>query len=225
MAQVFRVGDLARQMGVTVEELLFKLRSIGVDVQNADSGLDLATVRAIITGETLQKRRGEVIVRAQAPAPEEARRPTPAPMDRLKKKRPGRRIGLDEELPDAVPNLAALSVPASPRPPARVTERGPVPVQAEEGAEGRESEAVVTGAEEPVISELAEPSAAVEPEVTVAVEPADLGPLAESSRAEEHAEHVQAEEVPEPTPAVQPEAEEPTVEVTAETEPSPVAGR
>ncbi|HPW56803.1 MAG: translation initiation factor IF-2 [Thermoanaerobaculaceae bacterium] len=223
MAQVFRVGDLARQMGVTVEELLFKLRSIGVDVQNADSGLDLATVRAIITGETLQKRRGEVIVRAQAPAPEEARRPTPAPMDRLKKKRPGRRIGLDEELPDAVPNLAALSVPASPRPPARVTERGPVPVQAEEGAEGRESEAVVTGAEEPVISELAEPSAAVEPEVTVAVEPADLGPLAESSRAEEHAEHVQAEEVPEPTPAVQPEAEEPTVEVTAETEPSPVA--
>lgn len=133
MAQVFRVGDLARQMGVTVEELIFKLRSIGVDVQNAESSLDLGTVRSIITGETLQKRRGEVIVRAQVPAPEEARRPAaPAPVDRLKKKRPGRRIGIDEELPDAVPNLAALSVPASPKPPLRAAERGLEPAPAEE---------------------------------------------------------------------------------------------
>jgi len=124
MAQVFRVGDLARQMGVSVEELIFKLRSIGVDVQNSESVLDLSTVRAIITGETLQKRRGEVIVRTQAPAPEEARRPAPpAPVDRLKKKRPGRRMGLDEETPDAVPNLAALSVPASPKPALRSLER------------------------------------------------------------------------------------------------------
>ena len=117
MPQVFRVGDLAQQMGVTVEELIFKLRSIGVDVANADSVLDLATVRAIITGKTLQKRRGEVIVRKEAAAAEEAKKPqAKPPLDRTKHRRPGRRpVSLDEELPDAVPNLAAMALPASPR--------------------------------------------------------------------------------------------------------------
>ncbi|MGV8039908.1 MAG: translation initiation factor IF-2 [Thermoanaerobaculaceae bacterium] len=232
MAQVFRVGDLARQMGVTVEELIFKLRSIGVDVQSADSGLDLATVRAIITGETLQKRRGEVIVRAQAPAPEEARRPAPAPVDRLKKKRPGRRMGLDEELPDAVPNLAALSVPASPKPPVRVTERGPEQLLAEEGAEEAEGEAVATVAEEPAAAEPVEPPAPVEPEVVAAVEPtpakphaepAKAKPHAEGARAKAHAEPARPKAAAEPTPAVEPEVEAPTVVAEAEAVAPPAA--
>lgn len=208
MAQVFRVGDLARQMGVTVEELIFKLRSIGVDVQNADSGLDLATVRAIITGETLQKRRGEVIVRAQAPAPEETRRPAPAPVDRLKKKRPGRRPGLDEELPDAVPNLAALSLPASPKPPARAAERGPELLPTEEGPEEAADEAapvvpmeVVEAA--PVEAEPPEEVAAAPEEALTVVEtPAEpepeIAPLA-----------VPAEPAAAPAPAATAPAEPP----------------
>lgn len=180
MAQVFRVGDLARQMGVTVEELIFKLRSIGVDVQNSESSLDLGTVRAIITGETLQKRRGEVIVRAPAPAPEEARRPAaPAPVDRLKKKRPGRRLGIDEELPDTVPNLAALAVPASPKPPVRPAERGTEPSTPEEIPIELSSEAEIPPEEatapdaitgEPAPSEAA--AAADEPELpAITLEP------------------------------------------------------
>jgi translation initiation factor IF-2 len=176
MAQVFRVGDLARQMGVTVEELIFKLRSIGVDVQNSESSLDLSTVRSIITGETLQKRRGEVIVRTQAPAPEEVRRPAPpAPVDRLKKKRPGRRMGLDEELPDAVPNLAALSVPASPRPAVRSAERATDLTLAEAQVEPDET-LLATPPEEPEeevqpVDEEAEAPAEVDEVETVPVEP------------------------------------------------------
>ncbi len=120
MPQVFRVGDLAQQMGVTAEELIFKLRSIGVDVTSADNTLDLSTVRDIITGQTLVRRPREVIVRQASTAVEEHRK-TPVPtMERPKRRRPGRRpVSLDEELPDEVPNLAAMALPASSKPSAR----------------------------------------------------------------------------------------------------------
>ncbi|MGE5236259.1 MAG: translation initiation factor IF-2 N-terminal domain-containing protein, partial [Acidobacteriota bacterium] len=117
MAQMFRVGDLAQQMGVTVEELIFKLRSIGVDVSSADDTLDLATVRAIITGESIPKRPREVIMRMDNPPAEEAKKPQPAAADRTRRRRPARRmVGMDEEIPDQVPDLSAMTVPASPRP-------------------------------------------------------------------------------------------------------------
>ena len=61
-----RVVDLARTMGITPTELIFKLRSIGVSVASEEDTLDLSTVRAIITGETLQRRPREVIVRTEA---------------------------------------------------------------------------------------------------------------------------------------------------------------
>ena len=123
MPQVFRVGDLAQQMGVTAEELIFKLRSIGVDVTSAENTLDLSTVRDIITGQTLVRRPRDVIVR-QAGATAEEPRKTPGPaMERPKRRRPGRRaVSLDEELPDEVPNLAALAVPASSKPAARAVD-------------------------------------------------------------------------------------------------------
>jgi len=60
-----RVVDLARTMGITPTELIFKLRSIGVSVASEEDTLDLSTVRAIITGETLQRRPREVIVRTE----------------------------------------------------------------------------------------------------------------------------------------------------------------
>ncbi|MCG6962490.1 MAG: translation initiation factor IF-2 [Acidobacteria bacterium] len=63
MVQQLRVVDLAQTMGITPTELIFKLRSIGVSVSGEEDILDLGTVRAIITGETLQKRPREVIVR------------------------------------------------------------------------------------------------------------------------------------------------------------------
>ena len=57
MPQLFRVGDLARQMGMTDR---------GADLQAAfdrcrrhqaaEDTLDLSTVKSIITGETLQRR-------------------------------------------------------------------------------------------------------------------------------------------------------------------------
>src|SRR5512136_3170899 len=119
MPQVFRVGDLAQQMGVTVEELIFKLRSIGVDVTSAEHTLDLSTVRDIITGQTLVRRPREVIVRQSTATEEQRKAPVPA-LERTKRRRPGRRaVSLDEELPDEVPNLAAMALPASHKPAVR----------------------------------------------------------------------------------------------------------
>ena len=116
MSQTFRVGDLAQQMSVSVDELIFKLRSIGVEVTKADDTLDLATVRSIITGETIPRRPREVLMRKEPVHADEAKRPVaPAAVSRTKR-RTVRRPGLDEELPDQVPDLSALAVPASPRP-------------------------------------------------------------------------------------------------------------
>ena len=63
--QQLRVVDLAHTMGITPRELIFKLRSIGVTVMTEEDTLDLSTVRSIITGETLQRRPREVIVRRE----------------------------------------------------------------------------------------------------------------------------------------------------------------
>jgi translation initiation factor IF-2 len=79
-----RVVDLAHTMGITAKELIFKLRSIGVNVTGEEDTLDLSTVRSIITGETLQRRPREVIVRAEKRQEDAA---TTTARDRMAKRR------------------------------------------------------------------------------------------------------------------------------------------
>jgi translation initiation factor IF-2 len=141
MPQVFRVGDLAQQMGVTAEELIFKLRSIGVDVTNEENTLDLSTVRDIITGQTLVRRPREVIVRQSQTAAEEQRKAPIPTVERPKRRRVARRsVAIDEELPDEVPNLAAMTVPASSKPAVRTAEELEEPVPVEEAPAGASAE-------------------------------------------------------------------------------------
>ena len=187
MPQVFRVGDVAQQMGVTAEELIFKLRSIGVDVTSAENTLDLPTVRNIITGQTLVRRPREVIVRQTAAAEEQRKAPVPA-MERPKRRRPGRRaVSLDEELPDEVPNLAAMSVPASSKPAARAVD------EAEEAA----AEAAEAAAEEaPAKPKLVEGVPAPAPAGAKAAKAPKATRAAKAASAEQA-----AEAVPAPAPA------------------------
>jgi translation initiation factor IF-2 len=162
MPQLFRVGDLARQMNLTTEELLFKLRSIGVDVTKPEDTLDLATVKSIITGETLQRRPREVIVRKEPATPEDQKKASVAPVDRLKRRRPTHR-STDEELPDEVPNLAAMSLPAS-APAAKSALPQPVGAEEDQTVEG---EAVPPA------------DAAPAPELVLAPEPTPAPPIEE----------------------------------------------
>jgi translation initiation factor IF-2 len=186
MPQVFRVGDLAQQMGVTVEELIFKLRSIGVDVTSAEHTLDLSTVRDIITGQTLVRRPREVIVRQSAAAEEQRKAPVPA-MERPKRRRPGRRaVSLDEELPDEVPNLAAMALPASHKPAARAAD---------------EAEAAEAPVAEVTVEEVPAPSAAVEE----APKPAPAkAKAAKAPKATKAAKAAAAEQPAETTPTTPP---------------------
>jgi translation initiation factor IF-2 len=179
MPQVFRVGDLAQQMGVTAEELIFKLRSIGVDVTSAEHTLDLSTVRDIITGQTLVRRPREVIVRQSTAAEEQRKAPVPA-LERPKRRRLGRHaVSLDEDLPDEVPNLAAMALPASHKPAVRAMD--------EAEAEGAAAAVPVeeTPASPPALEEVAKPApakakAAKAPKAAKATKAAAAEPPAET---------------------------------------------
>ena len=93
--QQLRVVDLARTMGISPKELIFKLRSIGVSVSGEEDALDLSTVRSIITGETLQKRPREVIVRPEA---REEESQTSTARDRMAKRRRRQVVQTEKEI-------------------------------------------------------------------------------------------------------------------------------
>ena len=94
-----RVVDLAHTMGITPRELIFKLRSIGVTVTSDEDTLDLSTVRSIITGETLQRRPREVIVRREN-AEEETT--TISAKDRLARRRRRQVVDTEKEIHEVV---------------------------------------------------------------------------------------------------------------------------
>ena len=94
-----RVVDLARTMGVTPRELIFKLRAIGVTVSSEEDTLDLSTVRSIITGETLARRPREVIQRREKPSEE---KPTTSARDRLARRRKRQVVETEHEIREVV---------------------------------------------------------------------------------------------------------------------------
>src|ERR1700674_5709469 len=75
-----RVQDLARMMGIANQDLVFKLKSIGVRVEGDDAHIDTDIISAILQGKKLPHPR-EVILRDEATPPESpatARRRVPA---------------------------------------------------------------------------------------------------------------------------------------------------
>jgi translation initiation factor IF-2 len=105
--QQLRVVDLAHTMGITPRVLIFKLRSIGVTVTSEEDTLDLATVRAIITGETLQRRPREVIVRREKPEEESA---TVTAKDRMARRRKRQVVDTEKEIHEVVTEKAPVEV-------------------------------------------------------------------------------------------------------------------
>src|SRR5579864_3785505 len=64
-----RVQDLARMMGIANQDLVFKLKSIGVRVEGDDAHIDTDIISAILQGKKLPHPR-EVILRDEPAAPE-----------------------------------------------------------------------------------------------------------------------------------------------------------
>ncbi len=83
-----RLKDLAQMMGLPEQDLMFKLKSIGVRMEGEDAAIDSDMIQAILQGKRLTQPR-EVILRddsdarTPAPAPRRRRRPAgPAPLKR-----------------------------------------------------------------------------------------------------------------------------------------------
>ncbi len=77
MAKI-RVNDLARMMGIAEQDLVFKLRSLGVRIEGEDAGIDSDSLQAILQGKKLSSPR-EVIMDDSAPPPVPLRRDAAAP--------------------------------------------------------------------------------------------------------------------------------------------------
>ena len=86
-----RVTDLARKIGMAEQDLLFKLRSIGVRIEGDDAQVDTDVLKAVFEGKRLATPR-EVIVRD-----EDSGRPAAAP--RTGAPSPGRRLPAEPPRP------------------------------------------------------------------------------------------------------------------------------
>jgi len=180
MMQQLRVVDLARTMGITPNELIFKLRSIGVSVATEEDTLDLATVKAIITGETLRKPSREVFVRIDNQQEDAS---TSTARDRLAHRRRRRVVKTEHEIREvAGERTPPAPDTAEPEPKAEVEEAA---AELEEVAAEAAAEPVATvehaEAAAEVTEEAAEAEAAEEGEEevaqveTAAEEPAAVG--------------------------------------------------
>jgi len=109
-----RVQDLARMMGVSNQDLLFKLKSIGVRVEGDDAHIDTDIIQAILQGKKLPHPR-EVILRdqeeAQEASPAAARRrgPRRPPVNPLRPTRPRTQI---QKVEPKIPTLPSTEKPA-----------------------------------------------------------------------------------------------------------------
>jgi translation initiation factor IF-2 len=124
-----RVQDLAKMMGVPNQDLMFKLKSIGVRVEGDDAHIDTDIIQAILQGKKLPHPR-EVILR-DAPGPEEPagarRRPGPRrpPTNPLRPQRPRTMI---QRVDKGIQTIPTRERPPEPppqpvRPPERRDER------------------------------------------------------------------------------------------------------
>jgi translation initiation factor IF-2 len=90
MGSKIKISDLARMMNIANQDLVFKLRSLGVRVEGEEAQIDTDAIQAIMQGKKLPQPR-EVILRDEtappvvrrpvaAPPPPPTRRPTPSPL-------------------------------------------------------------------------------------------------------------------------------------------------
>jgi translation initiation factor IF-2 len=127
MAKI-KVSDLAKKMGLPDQDLLFKLKSIGLRLESVEAEIDASVLQSALEGRSITQPR-EVILRdaeSKAAAPAPKRRPPrpsrPGPM------RPPRRRPLIQRVEPRIKTIPVTERPAAPAatPPAATT---PLPTQ------------------------------------------------------------------------------------------------
>jgi translation initiation factor IF-2 len=93
-AAKFRVSDVAKRMGLSDKDLLFRLQSLGAEITDPNAVLEPEVIQALITGKKLATRSRSVIMREDKPQPEKKKeavrppRPIVKPAPRAKKEAP-----------------------------------------------------------------------------------------------------------------------------------------
>ncbi|REJ83367.1 MAG: translation initiation factor IF-2 [Acidobacteria bacterium] len=145
MAKI-RVQDIAKKMGVPEQDLLFKLKSIGVRVEGEESLIDSDVIGALLQGRTLpQGPQREVIMRDKgAPPPPQRRQRRPSPPPPTGGPRPPRRRQVVQKT-----DAKIRAIPTTARRPRKPT---PEEIAAREMAE-KEKAAAAAAAEERALEE------------------------------------------------------------------------
>ncbi len=132
-----RVRDIAQRIGVPEQDLLFKLKAIGVRVEGEDGLVDTELIQAILQGKKLPQPQREVIVRdgesaPQQPAPQ--RRPParrqPPPTGQLRPTRRRSVVNKGEQirtLPSTEPKRPAHTETPTASPEQQVAAAAPAP--------------------------------------------------------------------------------------------------
>src|SRR5436305_9464710 len=110
-----RVQDLARMMQISNQDLVFKLKSIGVRVEGDDANIDTDIIQAILQGKKLPHPR-EVILRdapEQPGSPAARRRPALPPRAPANPLRPGRPRPLIQKVEPRIQNLPMTERPTA----------------------------------------------------------------------------------------------------------------
>ncbi len=124
-------------MGISNQDLVFKLKSIGVRVEGDDAHIDTDIISAILQGKKLPHPREVILRDEQAPAVDPARRrggPAPAPMAPARRPapnplRPQRPRTLIQKVEPRIQTMPVTERPAPPPPP--VLAEAPAPLMAE----------------------------------------------------------------------------------------------
>lgn len=132
-----RVRDLAQKMGVPEQDLLFKLKSIGVRLDEENPEIDTGVIQAILEGKRLPQPR-EVILRdeeakASATTTPARRRPAPRRMP-ASPVRPGRRRPMIQRVEPRIKTLPTTEPPKVDRPPVETTPAPPEVTASQETA-------------------------------------------------------------------------------------------
>ncbi|HUP65070.1 MAG TPA: translation initiation factor IF-2 [Thermoanaerobaculia bacterium] len=157
MAKV-RVSDLAKQMGVSDKDLIFKLQSLGVEVENANASLEPEVIVAILSGKKLASRPRNVIMR-------DDKRPDGEPVKARKIVRPPRPIITPPKREESAPAATEQPGAASPAPiiPEFLEAAEQEALEAERAAREPKPVAARTRTPKPKITEPAQPEAPAAP--------------------------------------------------------------
>ncbi|HEY8022163.1 MAG TPA: translation initiation factor IF-2 N-terminal domain-containing protein, partial [Thermoanaerobaculia bacterium] len=110
-----RVQDLAQMMQISNQDLIFKLKSIGVRVEGDDAQLDTDIIQAILAGKKLPHPR-EVILRdaqEQVAPPAARRRPAVPQRPAVNPLRPGRPRTLIQRVEPRIQSMPVSERPAA----------------------------------------------------------------------------------------------------------------